>query len=171
MNEENIHSEGFIPKDLTHCFETSLGRLYNLDCLDLFAKISDESVNTIFADPPYNVGVDYGNGLSDAMNESDYLVWMKKWLEESARVLVHGGSIFIYHLPRYSGFISGHLSHLGSTYRNLIVHQRSDGRPIRGKLKPMWYAIIYFSKGTPDRFEPPRRSLATCKRCGQTHKD
>jgi Predicted archaeal methyltransferase len=43
-------------KQMTDKIEAKLG-----DALDLFKEISDESIDIIIADPPYNLGKDYGN--------------------------------------------------------------------------------------------------------------
>jgi len=34
--------------------------LYNTDCFNLFAALKSESLDCIFADPPFNLGKDYG---------------------------------------------------------------------------------------------------------------
>lgn len=60
-------------------FETELGKLYNADCLEVLPQIGEESVDLIFADPPFNLGKDYGNGLSDSMKDQEYLEWCGRW--------------------------------------------------------------------------------------------
>jgi site-specific DNA-methyltransferase (adenine-specific) len=35
------------------------------DCLDVLSTIEPGSVNLVFADPPYNIGVDYGEHYND----------------------------------------------------------------------------------------------------------
>ncbi len=36
-------------------FQTDFGKLYNLDVIKFFNSIEDESIDLIFADPPYNI--------------------------------------------------------------------------------------------------------------------
>lgn len=53
---------------------TQYGLLYQTDCMNLFAALKGESVDCIFADPPFNLGKDYGNGENnDALATEDYL--------------------------------------------------------------------------------------------------
>ena len=46
--------------------------LIHTDALDGFQNISDSSVDLIIADPPYNLGKDYGND-SDRKSKEEYL--------------------------------------------------------------------------------------------------
>jgi 16S rRNA G966 N2-methylase RsmD len=57
-------------------FSTALGAVFNTDCLNLFASLNDESIDTVFADPPFNVGKDYGRGKDkDELDDHVYLKW------------------------------------------------------------------------------------------------
>jgi len=61
-----------IPPALT----TDRGLLYAADCLDLFAGLKDESIHTIFADPPFNLAKDYGNGSEkDDLRRDGFRLW------------------------------------------------------------------------------------------------
>ena len=40
---------------------TKRGVLFNADCLEIFAKIKNESIQCVFADPPFNLRKDYKN--------------------------------------------------------------------------------------------------------------
>jgi site-specific DNA-methyltransferase (adenine-specific) len=65
------------------------------DCRDLLGEISAASVDLIVADPPYNLGKDYGNG-SDSQERHDYLQFTRAWLGEASRVLKPTGSIYVF---------------------------------------------------------------------------
>jgi len=54
------------------------------DCLEVMHDIPDKGVDAVITDPPYNLGIDYGNGHND--NKLDYLEWCSKWLLELERV-------------------------------------------------------------------------------------
>ena len=70
-------------------------KILNIDCIEGMSKLPSESVDTIVADPPYNIGKDFGND-SDKQNMDDYLEWCQRWINESYRLLKDGGSLFIY---------------------------------------------------------------------------
>src|ERR1035438_5385127 len=93
--------------------KTELGKLYQSDCMDLLRSIEGESVHTFFADPPFNLGKDYGTNGSDDRSETAYLEWSKQWLYEAVRILVPGGSFFVYNLPKWLMPVGCYLSSLG----------------------------------------------------------
>jgi site-specific DNA-methyltransferase (adenine-specific) len=80
------------------------GRAYNPrkwrvvagDCVEGLAKQPAGSARLIFADPPYNQGVDYGGGeKADKLPEYDYLRWCSEWIAQCHRVLADGGSFWL----------------------------------------------------------------------------
>jgi len=64
---------------------TELGALFEGDCLDLLPSVQDEVIDTVFADPPFNLGKEYGDRTNDL--RPDYLEWCSRWLAECARIL------------------------------------------------------------------------------------
>lgn len=53
--------------------------IYHGDCLSVLPSI--QHVDFIWADPPYNVGKDYGTH-DDNMNPCDYFSWCERWIME-----------------------------------------------------------------------------------------
>lgn len=64
-------------------------KLWHCDVLQ--APDAPESVDLIVTSPPYNLGMDYGDGASDQKDYSDYLKWIRDWLEECHRWLKPDG--------------------------------------------------------------------------------
>ena len=65
------------------------------DCLQLLPTLEDNSAQIIIADPPYNIGKDFGND-SDKQPMDMYLAWTEQWIAECLRVLKPNGTMFIY---------------------------------------------------------------------------
>lgn len=63
------------------------------DCLELFPKVPDNSVQTIHTSPPYNIERGY-EGYHDNLSRKDYLGFVQKALFECKRTLVPGGALF-----------------------------------------------------------------------------
>ena len=100
---------------------TRYGVLYEADCMDLFAALKDESVHCVFADPPFNLGKDYRNGISkDDLSQKDYLKWSFAWVDECVRVVRPGGALFIYILPQWGYHFASHLEERGMRFRHWI---------------------------------------------------
>src|SRR5438270_859252 len=83
-------------------FTTKLGALFKGDCLAILPNFLDGCVDTVFADPPFNLGKEYGRGVRDRLAEGAYLEWCRRWMEECIRVLKPGGALFLYNLPRWN---------------------------------------------------------------------
>lgn len=69
--------------------------LENLDCLVGMQNIQDNEIDIVIADPPYNIGKNFGND-SDRQTLLNYIDWSKKWVLECQRVLKPSGTMFIY---------------------------------------------------------------------------
>jgi site-specific DNA-methyltransferase (adenine-specific) len=65
------------------------------DSLSILPTLRDESAQIIIADPPYNIGKDFGN-TSDKQPMDTYLAWTEKWVTECLRILKPNGTMFIY---------------------------------------------------------------------------
>ncbi|HXM01049.1 MAG TPA: site-specific DNA-methyltransferase [Chthoniobacterales bacterium] len=167
-------SEGRLPSrrgKLNAYYRTRLGVLFHGDCLDILPFISDESVDTVFADPPFNIGKEYGRRVNDRMSDGDYLKWCGKWMDECIRILKPGGAFFLYNIPRWNIRLSNVLLDRGLHFRDWIVVDLKLGLPIAGRLYPSHYSLLYFSKGKPQTFHNIRVPIKKCRHCGRDVKD
>ena len=65
------------------------------DCLQIMPGLASESAQIVIADPPYNIGKDFGND-SDKQTMPQYLEWCDRWIAECLRILKPDGTMFIY---------------------------------------------------------------------------
>jgi site-specific DNA-methyltransferase (adenine-specific) len=65
------------------------------DTLVVLPTLETGSAQCILADPPYNIGKDFGN-KSDKQSMDDYLKWCDTWIAECLRVLKPNGTMYIY---------------------------------------------------------------------------
>jgi site-specific DNA-methyltransferase (adenine-specific) len=78
-----------------------LNKVFNQDFLSGVGQIPDASVDLIVADPPYNLGKDYGND-SDKQESAEFLDWTYRWLDLAIPKLKEQGSFYIFTTWRYS---------------------------------------------------------------------
>jgi site-specific DNA-methyltransferase (adenine-specific) len=152
-------------------YVTAMGALFADDCLKILPKIKEESVDTVFADPPFNLGKKYRKNTNDSLPESEYVEWCKTWVRECVRVLKPGGSLFIYNLPKWNIPIGAYLNDLAMEFRHWIGIEISACLPIPGRLHPSHYSLLYYSKGKPKTFRRIRTPILTCRHCGGEIKD
>ena len=75
------------------------------DCVGGMRNLSSESADIVIADPPYNIGKDFGND-SDKRSLSEYKSWCQLWIRECVRILKITGTMFIYGFPETLAHIS-----------------------------------------------------------------
>lgn len=151
---------------LTTCY----GALFEMDCLAFLRELRAETVDCVFADPPFNLGKDYRNGFVDRVGEGAYFDWCGEWIKECARVLKPGGAFFVYATPelaiRFGAILGERLQ-----FRHWIAMTMKGTYPRGRKLYPAHYALLYYTRGEPKTFHRVRLPVPTCRHCGKETKD
>jgi len=179
MNEQACKTiETWQPTDIVReeienrcIYGTKLGVLYQGDCLDILPHIRNETIDMIFADPPFNLSKKYGLNVNDNRSEDEYITWCKAWIDHCVRLLKHGGSIFIYNLPKWNIILGNYMNELGLEFRHWIAVNIKLSLPIPGRLYPSHYSLLYYSKGKPKTFGKIRTPIECCRHCGKEIKD
>ena len=73
-------------------FQTDNGKLYQYDAIKFLKSLDKESVDLIFADPPYNIKKAEWDTFS---SQKEYVDWSMLWIKEAHRVLKKAGSLYI----------------------------------------------------------------------------
>jgi site-specific DNA-methyltransferase (adenine-specific) len=152
-------------------YTSTHGALFSKDCLEILPQIRDGIVDTVFADPPFNIGKLYGKQYDDSKTEEQYLSWCKDWVRECVRVIRPGGAFFLYNLPRWNVVLGGFLSEFGMDFRHWIAIEMSASLPIPGRLHPSHYSLLYYTKGKPSTFRRVRTPIQLCRHCNKEIKD
>ena len=114
--------------------------IYTGDSLEILKTIQDNSVDLIFADPPYGLSKKKGLGWKyskhitlqeawDIFTKDELFEFNLHWLTESMRVLKQGGSLWVcgsFHNIYQIGFI---LQHLDAKINNSIVWFKPNAQP------------------------------------------
>jgi len=147
------------------------GIIFNQDCLDALNRVEDGSVDLIFADPPFNLNKFYNANVNDNLSENEYLEWCYAWLELSVQKLKNGGSFYLWNIPKWNTHFAAFLNSKLS-FKNWIAVDFKASMPIKGKLYPAHYSLLYYVKGKkPNSFFPDRKAIETCGNCYKDLKD
>ena len=149
---------------------TSHGVLYDADCLHVLERMKSEVIDTVFADPPFNLGKDYKNGYNDLVDRDAYLNWCKIWIRECSRVLKSGGAFFLYATPELAIQFASIMEE-GLNFRHWIALTMKGTYPRGKKLYPAHYALLYYTRGTPRVFNRVRLPIEKCRHCGKEIRD
>ncbi len=150
------------------------GAFFRSDCLDLLHGIKSNTIPLCFTDPPFNLGKVYEDPtFNDHIAKDKYLNWCKSWILELIRVLKPGGSLCIYLLPKIAIELGSWLNENNDvTYRSLIALKMKGGFPIRGRIHPALYTILYYTKnGKKPIFNVVRHKAPLCRKCNGEIRD
>jgi site-specific DNA-methyltransferase (adenine-specific) len=151
---------------------STVSTLVHSDGLDFLRSLPSETASLVFLDPPFNLGKSYSKRSPslDQKPEIEYKRWMSAVLLESARVLKHGGTIYLYHLPLWAMRFGALLDPL-LDFRHWIAISMKNGFVRGRRLYPAHYALLMFTKGKPTSFHVPKWPLEECRHCGEFVKD
>ncbi len=124
--------------------------VYPGDCLDLFRKIPDESIQLVVTSPPYNIGKEYEKKLDLDL----YLHQQERVIAEAVRVISPRGSI-CWQVGNYVSdgsiipldtVIYPIFAGLGLKMRNRIIWHFEHGLHCRRRFSGRYETIIWFTK-------------------------
>ncbi len=119
--------------------------IYVGDCLEHLDNIKDNSCKLIFADPPYNMGKDFGNNHDKWKTPLNYRNWCIMWIKKCIKKLTSDGSIMIMGHPRFSSYLVPYLDK-ELVYTNQIVYYYTDGMPEKKNFERRYELILYYRK-------------------------
>jgi len=102
-------------------FDLELNKIHLADVVDFINKISDQSVDMVFADPEYNIKARGGRFSENVKPWAVYWAWCENWVLAAQRIIKPTGSIFIKCPARTSGNFQVALDDCGFDYRNQII--------------------------------------------------
>ena len=123
--------------------------VYLGDCIELMQTFPDESIDLIFADPPYNIGIKYDT-YRDDLTYAAYLEWSEAWIEECHRLLKQNGSIYIAIGDEFAAEVNLILKQNGFYFRNWVIWHYTFGQNQRKKFCRSHAHIHYCSKNKHD---------------------
>jgi len=110
------------------------------------SRLPDACIDLIVADPPYNLGKDYGNNR-DLRVWHDYESFTKEWLREAIRVLKSTGSIYVFMGVRFISKLYQILEdgfHLN--FNGWITWHYTQGMGRKTGFSPRHEDVLYFTK-------------------------
>lgn len=116
-------------------------KIYHQDCIEGMKRIGDNTVDIIIADPPYNIGKNFG-AKNDKQNMKHYLNWCKKWIQQCLRILKPDGTMYIYGFSEILAYI--HTMILDPFH----IHEQSENEQ-SDPVHVRWIAWHYTNKTVP----------------------
>ncbi len=128
-------------------FEIDDHKLILGDVLEVLgSKIPDNSIDLIFADPPYNIGKDF-NGFKDKWEfEKDYLEWSYSWLNLCVKKLKHNGSLYLMASTQSMPYFDLYLRDRLTILSRIVWYYDSSGVQAKKYYGSLYEPILYCVK-------------------------
>lgn len=123
-----------------------LNQVFLKDIIEFMKELPDRSVDMVYGDPDYNVGIKYGV-KSYTKTFDEYIEWYKELARESLRVLKDTGNMFLINYPKQNAY-------LRVKYLDNACYEVSD------------YVWAYNTNvgHSPKRFTTAHRSILHCRK-------
>ncbi len=132
----------------TYITDDGLGRVFVGDCREVVPRIPEaasKSVDLIFADPPFNWQVKYGD-WHDGLPRDEYLRFTEKWLDVCVDALSDRGSFWVNIPDDTAAEIVVHLKKRGMHMINWCVWHFRFGQNRMGSFIMSKVHALYFAK-------------------------
>ncbi|MDD1433237.1 site-specific DNA-methyltransferase [Dolichospermum sp. ST_sed3] len=118
------------------------GQIYQGNSLDWLASLDSESVDLVFADPPYNIKKAEWDNFE---NQEQYIEWSIQWISQASRILKSTGSLYVCGFSEILADLKYSVSKYFKNCRWLIWHYKN-----KANLGSDWgrshESIIHFRK-------------------------
>ncbi len=117
------------------------------DALDALDLIPDESVDLIFADPPYNIGKVFAGGLKDKWaTDEDYLNWCYRWLQLCIDKLKPNGAFYVMTSTQFMPYFDLFLRERLTVLSRIVWSYDSSGVQAKRYFGSMYEPILFCVK-------------------------
>ncbi len=116
------------------------------DAIEALSTLDDESVDLIFADPPYNIGKNF-NGHKDKWGtEEEYLNWCYKWIDLCIRKLKPSGSFYVMTATQFMPYFDIYLRKRMDILARIVWYYDSSGVQAKKYFGSMYEPILFCVK-------------------------
>lgn len=116
------------------------------DAVTEMRKLDSQTFDLVIADPPYNLGKDYGNN-HDVKGFEEYVAFSKNWMKEAHRLLKPDGTIYVFMGFRFISYLYDLLEREFKMFFNSwIVWHYTQGMGKTKGFSPRHEDILMFTK-------------------------
>lgn len=132
------------------CNDKSL--VINGDSLKVLKQIKDKSIDLIFADPPYGIGKDFGNGSDYFEDREVYFKWAKEWIDECMRILKPNGTMYFMSSTQYMPILDIYVDEKYYVINRIIWTYDSSGVQSKKKYGSLYEPIIMITHNSKSKY-------------------
>jgi len=116
------------------------------DALEALKTLPDNSVDLIFADPPYNIGKNFNGEIEKWDTEESYLEWCYEWLDLCIQKLKPNGSFYVMTATQFMPYFDIHLRKKLTILSRIVWYYDSSGVQAKKYYGSMYEPILFCVK-------------------------
>lgn len=120
--------------------------IYHGNALDVLPTLADNSIDLIFADPPYNIGKRFTNFIDKWHTDEAYAEWCQKWLDLCIQKLTPTGSLYVMSSTQSMPYLDLYLRKKLTILSRIIWHYDSSGVQAKNYFGSLYEPILYCVK-------------------------
>lgn len=116
------------------------------DALEALKTLPDNSIDLIFADPPYNIGKNFNGQIEKWETEESYLEWCYEWLDLCIQKLKPNGSFYVMTATQFMPYFDIHLRKKLTILSRIVWSYDSSGVQAKKYYGSMYEPILFCVK-------------------------
>jgi adenine-specific DNA-methyltransferase len=117
--------------------------IFHGECISVLASLPDQSVDLIFADPPYNIGKTFGTFKDSWPSDDAYAAWCSEWLELCLHKLKPTGSMYVMTSTQAMPFIDLWMRKRLHILSRIVWHYDSSGVQAKKYFGSLYEPILH----------------------------
>lgn len=128
-------------------FGTNNNKIIHGDALQALSEcVEDNSVDLIFADPPYNIGKDFAGCKDKWESDDDYIEWCYTWLDLCIRKLKPTGAFYVMTSTQFMPYFDIFLRKKMEVLSRLVWYYDSSGVQAKQYFGSLYEPILFCVK-------------------------
>lgn len=140
------------------------------DCLNVLKAIKDNSVDLIFADPPYGIGKDFGNNSDYFKDIDEYFNWCKQWIDECMRILKENGTMYFMTSTQYMPILDRYVDEKYYVINRIVWTYDSSGVQSKKKFGSLYEPILMITHNSKSNYTFNYNDIMVEAKTGATRK-
>ncbi len=138
--------------------------------LEILKDIKSKSVDLIFADPPYNIGKNFGNNDDIWENVDSYVDWCKVWIDECFRILKDTGTMYFMSATQHMPYLDIYVSQKYNVLSRIVWTYDSSGVQSKRVFGSLYEPILMVNKSKSSPYTFNSEDILIEAKTGATRK-
>lgn len=127
----------------TGSYKNDIAEIHEGDAVTILSSLEDESIDLIFADPPYNIGKQFGKFKDSWPSDIAYAEWCFAWLDLCLKKLKPTGSIYVMTSTQAVPYLDLWLREKITILSRIVWHYDSSGMQAKNFYGSMYEPILF----------------------------